>query len=95
MTVYVDPLMSHGWVLHGRSVKNCHMFTDGTLEELHAIAERIGMMRSAFQASASTPHYDLTPERRAAAIGAGAVEVDRRQAVRIWRALREARRHES
>jgi hypothetical protein len=95
MTVYVDPLMSHGWILHGRSVKNCHMFTDGTLEELHAIAARIGMRRSSFQASASIPHYDLTPERRAAAVRAGAVEVDRRQAVTIWRALRAARRQES
>lgn len=91
MTVYVDPLMLHGWRLRGRTVQNCHMFTDGSFEELHAIALKIGMKRSWFQASASTPHYDLTPSRRAAALAAGAIEVDRRGAVEIWRKLRKKR----
>ena len=87
MTVYVDPLMNHGWVLHGRSTPNCHMFTDGPLEELHALAETIGLRREWFQ-DKRVPHYDLTPENRAAAIAAGAVAVDRRRAVKIWRASR-------
>lgn len=91
MTVYVDPLMTHGWMLRGRPVQNCHMFTDGDLEELHALAARIGLKRSWFQAHASTPHYDLTPSRRTAAIAAGAVEVTKHQAVDIWRELRRKR----
>ena len=89
MTVYVDALMNHGWVLHGRSTANCHMFTDGPLEELHALAESIGLRRAWFQ-DKRVPHYDLTPQDRAAAIAAGAVEVDRRRAVEIWRATRAA-----
>jgi hypothetical protein len=88
VTVYVDPLVNNGWRLRGRGVRNCHLFTDGPIEELHAIAATIGMKREWFQGKASTPHYDLTPVRRAAAIEAGAVPVDRRQAVAIWRAAR-------
>ena len=33
MSVYVDPLMQHGWMLGA----NCHMFAD-SIEELHAWA---------------------------------------------------------
>lgn len=45
MAVYVDPLMAHGWILRGRAVRSCHMFTDGDEEELHSLAIRIGMKR--------------------------------------------------
>jgi hypothetical protein len=90
VTVYVDALMNHGWRLRGRTVANCHLFTDSAnLEELHRFAERIGMKQTWFQSRSSVPHYDLTPKRRAAAVAAGAVEVDRRQAVTIWRATRQ------
>jgi hypothetical protein len=43
------------------------------------MAARIGMQREWFQAplKSSKPHYDLTPPRRAAAVAAGAVELDR------------------
>lgn len=50
----------------------CHMWAD-TLDELHAMAEHIGMRRAWFQNKPKFPHYDLTPGRRAAAIRAGAV----------------------
>lgn len=92
MTVYVDPLLNHGWVLHGRATRNCHLFTDGPLDELHALAQAIGLKRAWFQ-DKRVPHYDLTDLDRAAAIAAGAVAVDRRRAVRIWRARREADTH--
>jgi hypothetical protein len=88
MTIYVDPLMSNGWQLRGHAVQNCHLFTDGPLDELHSFAAQIGMKRAWFQ-DKSTPHYDLTPTRRKLAVAIGAVEVDRRQAVAIWRAQRE------
>lgn len=69
----------------------CHMgtddHTDAGLDELHAMAMRIGMKRSWFQNKPRFPHYDLTPSRRAAAVRAGAVEVDAREFVeRIRRA---------
>lgn len=93
MTVYVDTLMDHGWVLRGYRVKSCHMFTDQVdLTELHDMAARIGMKRSWFQPSppASSPHYDLTSRRRTAAVAAGAVEVDRYQAREIRNQRRKA-----
>ena len=87
MTVYVDVLMNHGWKLRGHPTKNCHMFTDGDIEELHKIAEAIGMKRSWFQ-DKRIKHYDLHARRRQKAIELGAVEVSRREAVKIWRTLK-------
>ncbi|MCU7371605.1 DUF4031 domain-containing protein [Paucibacter sp. O1-1] len=89
MTVYVDQLESWGWVLRGRTVQSCHLFTDTLeLDELHAVAQAIGMRRSWFQDKPSAPHYDLTASRRAAALALGVVEVDRRTAATIWRQRR-------
>jgi len=75
MAVYVDRLMNHGWVLRGRNVPNCHMFAD-SIEELHAMAETIGMKRSWFQDKPRFPHYDLTASRRESAIAHGAIDDD-------------------
>jgi hypothetical protein len=60
---------------HGH--KWCHMFAD-TLEELHAMAEKIGMKREWFQEHPRFPHYDLVPPRRAKAVALGAKEKDTR-----------------
>lgn len=84
MTVYVDPLMNHGWVMRGRNLPNSHLFAD-TVEELHAFALRIGMRLEWFQAKGRLPHYDLTPDRRARAVRMGAREVTRRQLVEFMR----------
>lgn len=85
MTVYVDPLMNHGWKLRGHRQKNCHMFSDNKdLTELHDMAYNIGMKRSWFQ-DKRVPHYDLTPKRREKALQLGAVELSRKEAVKIWR----------
>lgn len=75
--------------LRGRYTKTCHMLADG-LDELHAMAERIGMKRSWFQASppSSYPHYDLTESRRAEAVKLGAVPVDRRGLRELLKRLR-------
>lgn len=92
MTVYVDTLTQHD--LTGKSAQvqrvfkdgACHMFTDGPLEELHAMAQEIGMRRSWFQDHWPLPHYDLNQERRAAAVRAGAVECDKHKTVAVMRA---------
>jgi hypothetical protein len=90
MAVYVDQLAPWGWVLRGNKVLSCHMFTDSAdLEELHAVALRIGMKREWFQSHRIAPHYDLTPSRRLTAVTLGVIEVSRRQASEIWRARRE------
>lgn len=73
--VYVDALMDWGW----RLGVSCHMLphghTDLALEELHQMAERIGLKREWFQDKTRWLHYDLTASRRAAAVAAGAVEI--------------------
>lgn len=86
MAVYVDPLMNHGWVLRGRAVASCHLFADA-VDELHALASRIGLKRAWFQ-DHRLAHYDLTASRRELAIEAGAIPLGRAEAVAIWRRQR-------
>lgn len=88
MTIYVDALADHGWLLRGKPARSCHLFSDGSVQELRAFGFGIGMHANWLQMR-SVPHFDLTQKRRAAAIAAGAVEVDYRTAVEIWRALRQ------
>ena len=85
--VYVDGARNN----LGR-MKMCHMVAD-SLDELHAMAERIGMKREWFQVSppASTPHYDVSISRRRLAVEFGAVEVDRYGLVAVVRKLRATR----
>ena len=49
----------------------CHMTTDGSFEELHEFARRLGLRRAWFQHD----HYDLPAHGRAAAVALGAEEV--------------------
>lgn len=73
MTVYVDDVRHR----FGRMVM-CHMWAD-TPDELHAMADRIGIQRRWFQTppKASWDHYDISLSRKAQAIAAGAVLTDR------------------
>jgi hypothetical protein len=63
-----------------------------SLEELHAMADRIGMKRAWFQCPprASFPHYDVAPNRRELALKHGAIECDRRMFVLMMRRIRGA-----
>jgi hypothetical protein len=58
-------------------MKMSHMIAD-TPEELHAMADRIGIARRWFQAD----HYDVCLRKRALAVEAGAIEVSMRELVR-------------
>ena len=81
MTVYVDefrvwapsaiPCFRHG---------SCHLTAD-TTEELHEMADKIGLKRSWFQ-DGRHPHYDLAKSRRTRAIRAGAVYMPAREQFR-------------
>jgi len=76
MAVYVDSLIDYGWKLG----PSCHMTAD-TLEELHEMADKIGMKRSWFQKSKKdVPHYDLVASRRKLAVKYGAIELTRNEA---------------
>lgn len=84
MSVYVDPLFDHGGSATFRWKRSCHMYAD-TLEELHAMAEQIGMKRAWFQNKTKLPHYDLVPARRAKALRLGAIEHSRSEMVSFMR----------
>lgn len=78
MAVYLDDSRNR----YGRMIM-CHMVAD-TLEELHEMADRIGMRREWFQ-PLSSPHYDVCLTRRKKALELGAVEVSARELVKIIR----------
>jgi len=67
----------------------CHMVAD-TIDELHDMAEKIGINRKWFQSKASSPHYDICKSKRVNAVNFGAIEVDRRGLVSVIRRLRYA-----
>ncbi len=69
MTVYVDDMRAK----FGRLVM-CHMIAD-TDEELHAMADKIGVARRWHQGD----HYDIALSKRALAVAAGAKEITQRE----------------
>lgn len=75
---------------HGH--KWSHMWAD-THEELHAMAQRIGMKREWFQDKPRFPHYDLVPTRRAHAIRLGAIPKSLREHFKEIRATPNASPH--
>jgi hypothetical protein len=77
MAVYVDDLFEYP----GKG-RWCHMVSTD-LEELHAMAARIGLRREWFQNHPRHPHYDLRPFSRSLAVMHGAVEVSSEEIVRI------------
>lgn len=100
MTVYVDRAFIPARVRGGITDTWCHLTAD-TKEELHAFAARIGLQRRWFQtckkSSACRPadrcvhwHYDVTASKRAQALAAGAVEIDRQELVAILKQRRAA-----
>ena len=78
MSVYVDDA-KHSF----RGMKMCHLLADN-MEELHGMADKIGMARRWFQ-NRRVPHYDICQRQRKLAVKAGAVEICRRQMVELIR----------
>ena len=73
MAVYVDDFRAQ----YGR-MKMCHMLADSD-EELHAMADRIGVARRHHQNTVSGSHYDIASSKALAAIRLGAIPVTVRQ----------------
>lgn len=86
MPVYVDDMRAG----FGRLIM-CHMVAD-TEEELHAMADRIGVDRKWYQYPVKSryPHYDIALSKRALAVAAGAKEISMREAPAIAKACRAA-----
>ena len=84
MSVYVD----RGRNGYGRMLM-CHMIADAP-DELHAMADRIGVARRWFQLppKASFWHYDIAQSKRILAIAAGAIDCDRNTFVAALRKIR-------
>jgi hypothetical protein len=78
MAVYVDDMQAG----YGRMVM-CHMLAD-TDDELHTMADRIGVARRWHQKN-GTPHshYDICKAKRALAVEFGAIEIGRREIAEI------------
>jgi hypothetical protein len=81
MTVYVDDMKAP----FGRMIM-CHMVAD-TEEELHTMADLIGIDRKWYQYPEKTryPHYDIALSKRALAVKAGAKEIRMRECPEICR----------
>lgn len=73
MGVYVDDMF-----VRFKGMLMCHLMAD-TLEELHDMAESIGLKRDWFQDTKSGPHYDVASSKRKSAIRNGAVEITKMQ----------------
>jgi hypothetical protein len=87
--VYVDEIRDYrDWETLPKHLRRLwsHMVAD-SLEELHAMADAIGMRRSWFQDKPGFPHYDITPPKRAMAIRKGALERTTCDLVTICRAV--------
>jgi hypothetical protein len=85
MSVYVDRYRAP----YGR-MRMSHMIAD-TPDELHQMADAIGVARKWFQGQASFPHYDVCESKRQEAIRLGAVEVENRaDFVAAMRRIRES-----
>ena len=81
MTVYVDDAVTL-W----RGQRWAHLMAD-TLDELHAMAARLGVPRHAFQNRTSGAHYDVTAMLREQAIALGAVPISRHTDRALMRAV--------
>jgi hypothetical protein len=79
MSVYVDDMRAP-FKSGKRTLIMCHMLAD-TDEELHAMAEALGIVKQHWQRppKASTSHYDIAQSKRALAVKYGAIEVSMEQ----------------
>jgi len=84
MSVYVDLLFpclnNKNWKYN----KSCHLVAD-TEEELHNFAKKLGLKREWFQKHPKLDHYDLTKNKRIKAVKMGAVEITRKEMVKMIR----------
>lgn len=61
-----------------------HMAAD-TLEELHEMAQKIGVSKRHFQDKKDKPHYDICKQMKTHALELGAQEVNDREIIILFR----------
>ena len=83
MPVYIDFARNNF-----RGMIMCHMLAD-TIEELHAMADKLGLKRQWFQ-SGNIPHYDLSLSKRREAIKHGVQILDGKQIIQLIKKWRES-----
>jgi hypothetical protein len=88
MGCYVD-VMRHYPDAGLRFTDFCHLLAD-TREELHELADRLGMQRRFFQDHPWRWHYDLPSHLRAQAVQRGVTELTTRQVAELLRKRRAA-----
>jgi hypothetical protein len=86
VTCYVDTVRSYPDA-GLRFTEFCHLLAD-TRDELHTMADAVGMPRRFFQDHPWRWHYDLPEPLRKKAVAAGAVEVTTRQVAELLKARR-------
>lgn len=79
MSVYVDSMNYP----YGRMIM-CHMLAD-TEQELHSMADKIGVKRKWFQSKSSYPHYDICLSKKKLAIKFGAVEKSTKEIIQMMK----------
>ncbi len=82
MAVYVDAAKNP----YGRMLM-CHMLAD-SLDELHQMADKIGVKRKWFQ-NKNVPHYDICKSKRALAVKFGALEIQQGKVLELVRKYRK------
>ena len=70
---------------YGRMLMS-HMAAD-TIEELHQMAQEVGVAKRHFQNKQGKPHYDICKQNKLKAIELGAIEVNDREIIELYRAL--------
>lgn len=96
MTVYVDQLMDNLWKMRGRNVKNCHMFSDTSTNELVDFAVKIGLKKQWIQESRiGWIHFDLVESRRKKAIDKGAIAISNHETGRMILEFRRKKKKET
>lgn len=56
-----------------------------TIDELHGMADILGINRKWFQDKPNKPHYDICKSKKALAIKHGAKLVDDKEILKIWK----------
>lgn len=79
MTIYVDNPRKY----RKRGKQWCHLFTDGSLEELHKFAKDVMHLKRQWFDGKRWAHYDITPDQQMVALKRGALHAGRLRMIQI------------